>query len=391
MCELYFVKPIDRKVNSVDIDGLLSMMDAGAFFNDDGFGVTNGSQVFKSHEKFNSDKFGSVLGERFVGSDFVIGHTRLATTGKNKKINSHPFFNRRFIWLHNGIIDNYSDVALKFGLDVNVDSEVIGGVLLKKMDKHKDVVDAISSMMGELSGSFSVFIYDCVTERLFYLRNDSCSFTFRLLKLCDDFIIVGCTNECSLNDLYAVDSAFMFGFPVSKCVSYSSVTTEKDKIFEINDDGIHGVGGFKNIPVIERKAKWYGFDYGNYDSLDAWDLYGGVGDSPDLSFEDNLIELLDKERYTYDEIESIFSAYFDDDTITVVKSVSSDGKKTYGMLMDDSDLALLNNFTGIDVSKGMSFSRLCLVTKDVLQNLYADAFGYNGCDDIGGKYGRKKK
>ena len=131
MCEIHFVKPIGRKINKRDLDELMKIMRISAETNDDGFGLFNEKGViFKRGEKF-SKKYKQKIYDLYLGSEWVVAHNRLATHGEPKKINSHPFKNSKWVWVHNGIIQNHKLIEAEFGLRFNVDSEIIGKLALK--------------------------------------------------------------------------------------------------------------------------------------------------------------------------------------------------------------------------------------------------------------------
>ena len=71
-----------------------------------------------------------------------MGHVRLATKGMITEQNAHPFVKGSVIGAHNGIIDNYDKIASKIGKSIQVDSEVIFGLLNKK-EKYQEVFDLI--------------------------------------------------------------------------------------------------------------------------------------------------------------------------------------------------------------------------------------------------------
>jgi len=115
-----------------------------------------------------------------------IGHTRWATHGKPCKENSHPHFDNsgNFSVVHNGIIENYSDLRkfLKengYNFLSETDTEVVPNLIhyfYSKSDKTDDLklLDSIKSACDKLIGSFALGIissYD--TNSITVVRKDS--------------------------------------------------------------------------------------------------------------------------------------------------------------------------------------------------------------------------
>lgn len=92
-----------------------------------------------------------------------IAHTRWATHGKPNKINSHPHLDntQTFSVVHNGIIENYSDIK-KFLMDngykfiSETDTEVIPNLIHYYYETEKDVLKAVSLTCKDLMGSYSI-------------------------------------------------------------------------------------------------------------------------------------------------------------------------------------------------------------------------------------------
>ena len=95
-----------------------------------------------SDELVCSDEWHNILEKVDVDTTIFLGHVRFATTGAKIKENAHPFVMGSVIGAHNGIIYNHKEIASKIGKNVQVDSEVIFGLLNKK-DKYQEVFDLI--------------------------------------------------------------------------------------------------------------------------------------------------------------------------------------------------------------------------------------------------------
>ena len=83
-----------------------------------------------------------VLDKVDVDTTVFMGHVRFATNCDVTKKNAHPFVKGSVIGAHNGIIDNHQSISSEIGKKVDVDSEVIFGLLNKK-EKYQDVFDLL--------------------------------------------------------------------------------------------------------------------------------------------------------------------------------------------------------------------------------------------------------
>ena len=104
-----------------------------------------------------------VQGGQAVRSTLGIGHTRWATHGKPSDENSHPHLsqNGRFAIVHNGIIENYSEIKnalLAAGMTFasETDSEVIANLLEKNYTG--DLLRAVKATVDALEGSYALGI-----------------------------------------------------------------------------------------------------------------------------------------------------------------------------------------------------------------------------------------
>ncbi|HXW60257.1 MAG TPA: hypothetical protein VEK06_01845, partial [Myxococcota bacterium] len=91
----------------------------------------------------------------------AIGHTRWATHGAPSDLNAHPHKFGRVVVVHNGIIENYSELKkelIKKGHSFTsaTDTEVVAHLLHDLLDQGYDALKALSLLCEQLSGAFAL-------------------------------------------------------------------------------------------------------------------------------------------------------------------------------------------------------------------------------------------
>ena len=94
------------------------------------WGITDGHEI----KKYRGDIMESYAGQ-FTGSRELLLHTRHATTGAQTEENSHPFLIDGAIGVHNGMMYNHKEIAEKYNITYQVDSEV----LLNRIINYGDI------------------------------------------------------------------------------------------------------------------------------------------------------------------------------------------------------------------------------------------------------------
>lgn len=107
-----------------------------------------------------------------------IGHTRWATHGKPTEANAHPHCSKRFVLVHNGIIENEAELKNKYLSDVefksDTDTEVLVHLLQKFTDNGEDTEVAIKHIIAEVDGSYALAVIDLEnTDTMYILKNKS--------------------------------------------------------------------------------------------------------------------------------------------------------------------------------------------------------------------------
>lgn len=87
-----------------------------------------------------------------------IGHTRWATHGSPSDINAHPHSAGKFTIVHNGIIENYSQLKAEYFDGEKFTSETDSEVVVRLLDKFYDgdITRALFKVASLLNGSYAV-------------------------------------------------------------------------------------------------------------------------------------------------------------------------------------------------------------------------------------------
>jgi len=101
-----------------------------------------------------------------LGGTIGIGHTRWATHGRPTENNAHPHATDRVAVVHNGIIENFSELrqeltagGAKFSTET--DSEVIAHLVTRELKKGRKPAEAVAAALPQLRGAFAlVFLFE---------------------------------------------------------------------------------------------------------------------------------------------------------------------------------------------------------------------------------------
>lgn len=154
-----------------------------------------------------------------LSGNIAISHTRWATHGPATSNNAHPQFLDNTAWVHNGIINNHSQIRTKlstqgFDFKSDTDTEVMGTLFASILEQ--DPLQALQNCYKEFSGSFAWGLIDLrFQEKIFFATKDSplvlgvhpnghflASDPLALLGVCDSFYFIksGTIGWCSASD-----------------------------------------------------------------------------------------------------------------------------------------------------------------------------------------------
>src|ERR1700681_4771644 len=119
------------------------------------------------------------LGREPLAGTIGIGHTRWATHGRPNESNAHPHATDRVAVVHNGIIENFSELrealkreGAKFSSDT--DTEVVAHLVTSELNKGRNPVDAVAAALPRLRGAFAlVFLFQGENDLLIGARKGS--------------------------------------------------------------------------------------------------------------------------------------------------------------------------------------------------------------------------
>ena len=165
-----------RTSHEVLLDGLKRLEYRGYDSAGVALSVPHGIEVYKTQGRL--DKLENLLANSSPeDSRTGIGHTRWATHGAPSDINSHPHSAARVSLVHNGIIENYSQIKeflLVKGYEFisQTDSEVL--VKLLDYHYHGNPIEAIRNTLSEVRGSYGLAIlFSDDPQRIYAVRRES--------------------------------------------------------------------------------------------------------------------------------------------------------------------------------------------------------------------------
>ncbi len=113
-------------------------------------------------------------------SEISFGHTRWATHGGVNVENAHPHItgDGKMGIVHNGVIENFEALRVKYCANVELksetDTEIILYTVYSLYQKYNDMQKAIDVFMDEVKGSYALIIYNLNEPNLIYtLKNKS--------------------------------------------------------------------------------------------------------------------------------------------------------------------------------------------------------------------------
>ena len=176
-----------RDALKILIDGLKALEYRGYDSSGVAFFEGGGLQTVKAQGRLSAlSKKLEAVGK--ISTSCGIGHTRWATHGVPSDLNSHPHATEKLAIVHNGIIENYAEIAAhleKSGYSFlsDTDTEVAAKLIDMLYSKHKDPLKSIFEATEIIRGSYAFgIVFSDIPGTIFSIRKDS------------PLIVAGCQN-----------------------------------------------------------------------------------------------------------------------------------------------------------------------------------------------------
>lgn len=272
MCNLnIFLKTEVLKSNSIkNLVSFLTCVTSNSFISNndsEGYYFNHKNTLIKSNNKINLIKQIDNINQ----SNFILAHQRFKTSGSNSLKYSHPFKNKDFIMLHNGILSSFakgrdSDTYILFKNFIE-DFKGYG-------NREKRIIESLKNLLNKISGSYSIALYDIKTKKLYYFKNDSTIIYFYMSKDKKELYITTSFNNESYLELYQYKK-------------------NKFKDFDVKDFNIYRIdieNNQININVIDRLKKSKQFKF-NFEGLEDYKKEKSINDN--YNNYSNLIDYID--------------------------------------------------------------------------------------------------
>lgn len=154
-----------RNVLPILLDGLRRLEYRG--YDSAGVALVNGNKILRNRSVGKVVELENSIDVESCSGEIGIAHTRWATHGVPSVENAHPhIFGERIALVHNGIIENYRELAKELRLqddDISseTDSEIIAACIYSELQAGaKGLLGAVQNTVKRLQGAYAIAVVD---------------------------------------------------------------------------------------------------------------------------------------------------------------------------------------------------------------------------------------
>lgn len=122
-----------------------------------------GDEIGRRRAEGKLKNLDAALSESPLDGNIGIGHTRWATHGVPNEVNAHPHATDKVALVHNGIIENYRELARELSAEgrtfaSETDTEIVAHLITSNLEKGMSPKDAVAASLKRLEGAFALGI-----------------------------------------------------------------------------------------------------------------------------------------------------------------------------------------------------------------------------------------